>query len=686
VQVLRYIVLIALTTGGWAWVTAAGAAGLDPLALPAKARPAPPPQFDWSGFYGGAHFGYAAGRSDWAATGAAGPSVFGTSNFFQAYDTFKGTGSYFGGLQIGYNYMLPARWMVGVEADISFPNTLAGTQTFATPAFGEASYAETIDMSGTLRARLGYAPAHWLVYATAGLAWSHDRFTRTQHAGTSVGGFAGPGTVETAQKVRTGFAAGAGIEVPVAPNWTAKLEYLFTGFGAHGVIFPAAAQRFDADLALHSLRLGLNYRYDAAKAEAFALPSAPVADNWAFHAQTTFVSQYALPFRSPYGGPNSLAPNHGRETWDVTFYAGLRLWSGAELWVNPEINQGFGLSSTHGVAGFTSGEAYKVGATYPYTRVQRTFIRQTVSLGGGAEKIEPDVNQFGGSQPSDRLVFTLGKFSVADVFDTNRSANNPRKDFFNWALINTGTFDYAADAWGHTYGAAAEWYQGPWALRGGVFDLSIVPNSTDLDPRFSQFQMIAEVERRYELWGQPGKLAVNAFLSRGRMGRYSDAIALANLTGSPADITAVRRYRSRYGISANAEQQLTAELGIFARAGFARGDVEPYEFADIDRTVAAGLSLAGKQWGRPDDTFGLAGVINGISRQHQAYFNAGGLGILIGDGRLPNPGLETIIETYYSLPLSSWRLTFDYQFIVNPAYNHDRGPVSVIGTRLRTQF
>ena len=139
-------------------------------------------------------------------------------------------------------------------------------------------------------------------------------------------------------------------------------------------------------------------------------------------------------------------------------------------------------------------------------------------------------------------------------------------------------------------------------------------------------------------------------------------------------------------ISANAEQQLTAELGIFARAGFARGDVEPYEFADIDRTVAAGLSLAGKQWGRPDDTFGLAGVINGISRQHQAYFNAGGLGILIGDGRLPNPGLETIIETYYSLPLSSWRLTFDYQFIVNPAYNRDRGPVSVIGTRLRTQF
>src|ERR1700704_1107077 len=107
---------------------------------------------------------------------------------------------------------------------------------------------------------------------------------------------------------------------------------------------------------------------------------------------------------------------------------------------------------------------------------------------------------------------------------------------------------------------------------------------------------------------------------------------------------------------------------------------------DIDRTAAAGLSLKGKRWGRPNDTFGLAGIVNGISGVHQAFLNAGGLGILVGDGRLPNPGSERIIEMYYSLPLFSWRLTLDYQFIANPAYNRDRGPVSVIGTRLRAQF
>jgi high affinity Mn2+ porin len=171
------------------------------------------------------------------------------------------------------------------------------------------------------------------------------------------------------------------------------------------------------------------------------------------------------------------------------------------------------------------------------------------------------------------------------------------------------------------------------------------------------------------------------------MGSFEDAIRLASLTGQPADIAAVRRFRSRPGISFNLEQQLAPDVGFFARAGLANGSVEPYEFTDVDSTVAAGLVITGKRWGRPDDTLGVAGVINGISGRHQAFLDAGGLGILVGDGKLPNPGTERILETYYSLPLlPAWRLTFDYQFITNPAYNEDRGPVSVFGTRLHAQF
>ncbi len=283
-------------------------------------------------------------------------------------------------------------------------------------------------------------------------------------------------------------------------------------------------------------------------------------------------------------------------------------------------------------------------------------------------------------------MFTIGKFSVTDIFDTNKYAHDPRSDFMNWSIIDTGTFDYAADAWGFTYGAAAEWYQGDWTVRGGVFDEPIMPNSPDLDTTFTQFQWVTEVERRYEMWEQPGKLAVTGFLTRARTGSFADAIALAAVTGGPADIAAVRQYQSRGGVSLNLEQQIIEELGVFARAGFANGNVEPDAFTDIDRTAAAGLQLAGKQWGRPDDTFGLAGVVNGITKVHQQFFNEGGLGILVGDGMLPHPGPEQIIEAYYELPVLFFKLTLDYQFIVNPAYNEERGPVSVIGARLHAQY
>jgi high affinity Mn2+ porin len=638
----------------------------------------------WSGFYAGGHLGQAWGGSDWTEQRAT-EVLHGSFDYFRAYDAFKGTGSYFSGLQAGYNYRLPSGIVIGFEADVSAPNAVMGTQLISSPAVGQASLEETIEMWGTTRGRLGFVHNGWLIYGTAGYAWSYDRFLRRQLLGTPVGGTAIAGTEEKNSIYRNGYALGAGIEVPVASRWTASIEYLFSAFGAQGMTFPAAAQHFESDLELQSIRVGLNYQFgdDVAKREG---PTAPKSDNWSVHGQTTYLQQYAFPFRAPYHGPNSLDPAAGRETWDATFYLGWRVWQGAELWVNSEIDQGFGLSGTLGVAGFTSGEAYKIGANYPYTRLPRMFIRQTIGLGGETENTEAGANQFGGTQSKDRLVITAGKFAVTDVFDQNKYAHDPRTDFFNWALVDTATFDYAADAWGFTYGTAVEWYRGPWTLRAGLFDLSIVPNSTELDPTFRQVQWVGEIERRYQLSGQPGKVAITGFVTQGRMGSFADAIRLANLTGEPADIAAVRHYQARSGLSFNLEQQLTPEIGVFARAGLAQGNIEPYEFTDVDKTIAAGAVLSGKLWGRADDTFGFGGVLNGISKEHEAFLDAGGLGILVGDGKLPNPGAEKIIEMYYGFPVFSLRATVDYQFIINPAYNEDRGPVSVIATRLRYQF
>lgn len=410
-------------------------------------------------------------------------------------------------------------------------------------------------------------------------------------------------------------------------------------------------------------------------------------ERFAVHGQATFVEQATNDFRAPYSGPNSLSPSSNRETADISLFLGARLWRGAEVWIEPELDQGFGLDNTLGVAGFVSGEAYKVGANHPYLRMPRWFVRQTVDTGAKWEPVEGGAGQLGGYQSLDRWVFTVGKFAVTDIFDTNQYAHDPRQDFLNWAAVDAGTFDYAADAWGYTVGAAAERYTGSWTFRAGAFDLSDVPNSEVLEHGLNEFQIVAEIEKRYPLFGQTGRLLITGYDTRGRMGLLDEAVALADATGTPANPVAVRSYRSRMGASLDLEQPITSDLGVFARVGKAAGNVEAYEFTDIDRTVEIGASVKGSRWYRPDDTLGVVAIDNGISGEREQYFNSGGLGILCGDGRLPHPASERILETYYSLSPLSWaHISLDYQRVQNPCYNTDRGPVSVAAVRVHAQF
>jgi high affinity Mn2+ porin len=671
-------------------------------AMVTKAPPIPyasSSAYNWTGFYAGGHLGVAWGNSSWTAA----PGITGSTNLFQPIDTFNESGSFFTGIQAGYKYMLPTRVLMGAEIDASFPSfpslaglTIGGISNFASPTLGAVSYSETVHASGTMRGRIGYAPGDWLFYATGGFAWTYNQQTLTQLAS---------GTSQSPFIWRLGWAVGAGVEVPVAPHWTARLEYLFTDFGNKNQNFFAGAQPINSDFVQQELRASLNYHFggDAVSVNAPLLtkaPATPDPDIINFHGQATFAWQGYPQIRSAFEGPNSLpAGGQNRETIDATLATGVRLWQGAEFWADPEIDQGHGLADTHGVAGFPSAEAYKFGNDYPYARVQRYFVRQTIDLGGESQKVDADFHQFAGSQTENRLVLTVGKFAIVDLFDTNRYANNPKSDFLNWSVVNAGTFDYAGDAWGYTYGAAAEWYLGRFTLRGGVFDMSVTPaeaaNSAaayGLDPTFSQTQFVGEIEERHELWGQPGKLKLTAFVTHGRMGDFQDAVALSQ-PGQPFAgdannaIASLRTYRYRPGVSLNFEQQVTETLGVFGRAGWADGSVEPWDFTEIDRTMLAGVSIGGKQWGRPNDTIGIAGVINGLAPVHAAYFNAGGTGIIIGDGALPSYRLEQIVEAYYSYALTaSTKISVDYQFIANPGYNAERGPVNVFAGRFHTQF
>ncbi|MDY7575113.1 carbohydrate porin [Actimicrobium sp. CCI2.3] len=415
--------------------------------------------------------------------------------------------------------------------------------------------------------------------------------------------------------------------------------------------------------------------------------AAAAPENWAVHGQVTNVTQRHPHFASTYSGTNSLIAN-GRteETTDLTLYAGIKLWRGAEFWINPEIDQGFGLSNTVGMAGFPSGEAYKVGANTPYLRLPRAFLRQVIPLAGAQVPVEATANQLGGTRAANNVTLTAGKLSVTDIFDTNRYAHDPRSDFLNWSVIDAGAFDYAADAWGFTYGAAAEWTQDAWTLRGGAFQLSKVPNGKIVAVDFSQYMLVTELEQRYQLSGHDGKVKLLGFVNRGRMGSYHDAVERALLANETPDTAVVRRWSYRPGAAINIEQELAADLGLFARASVNNGTKEAYEFTEINRSISAGLAWKGNQWGRHDDTFGVAVAINGLSSDARRYFAAGGIGILIGDGR-QTYGTEKILETYYAMRVTShMTLSVNYQRVNNPAYNRDRGPVSLFGVRTHAEF
>jgi high affinity Mn2+ porin len=412
-------------------------------------------------------------------------------------------------------------------------------------------------------------------------------------------------------------------------------------------------------------------------------PSLPQAFNW--HVQNTVIVQGAPAFSAKYSGPNSLR-NDGevQDTVSLDLILGARPWSGAEAHADALMWQGFGLSKTLGVEAFPNGEAFRLGTDVPNLNLCRIFIRQTIALGAEQEPVEDDLLHLAGSQSISRLTLTVGRFSAKDIFDNNAYANDARTQFMSWGFMANEAWDYPADSLGYTTGLAAEFNQRNWAVRYGFFQMPRTSNGTAQDQNYlNAWGMVAEAERRYRLREHPGAVRLLAFLNQANMGSYQAAV---DSPIRPADIEATRAYRFKYGFGLNLEQELAKNLGAFLRLGWSDGRTEAWTFSDVDHAATFGLSLKGEAWHRPNDTFGLAGGLAGATREHRDFLAAGGLGILAGDGQL-NYGLEKILETYYDFQV--WKtahVTLDYQFVVNPAFNRDRGPVSVLAARLHWEF
>lgn len=430
---------------------------------------------------------------------------------------------------------------------------------------------------------------------------------------------------------------------------------------------------------------------------------APAAgETWNFHVQNTDTVQGYPAFSAKYSGRQSL-PRGGetRETVSLDLMGGLHLWPGAEAHVDALMWQGFGLANTTGVDGFPSGEAYRIGTQDPNATIARLFVRQTIGLGGDQEDVADDAFNLASKRDISRLTFTLGRFAAADIFDTNTYANSPRTQFMNWSLVNNVGWDYPADTIGYDTGFTVELNQPDWTLRYGVFEVPDIQNGMTYEDAFltwpydpateghagaGAFAMALEFERRYQIESHPGAIRFLAYVNRANMASYSKATAILQANGPGADLGAAHAYRNKYGFGLNWEQEIAKNTGLFSRLGWNDGQEQSWMFNDVDYTASLGISINGDAWHRPGDTYGLAGVLNGISKSEQHFFQAGGLGILAGDGNL-DYGWEKIIETYYNFQvLENAHVTLDYQFISDPAFNKDRGPVSVFAVRVHWEF
>src|ERR1700731_4583882 len=504
-NLMKRICIIGSTTSVVLGTCSFAAAADLPASMPIKA-PVRAPIYDWTGFYVGGQVGYGQGDFGPGANPVPDQAVFFPHSL---------TGM-MRGFQAGYNLQLPNRVVLGVEADGSFARPVDR------PKFGLAPFNTTLEYAATARGRIGYAFGTILPYVTGGLAWGQTRVNIN----------AGDGSLLSSQLLpHVGWTAGLGMEMAFGGNWTAKIEYDYIDLARRTYgLGEAMLPDLNVDPRIHVVKVGLNYKLgDAPWAPSVSSPASgmqiPESPDWNIHGQTTLITQGYPRIGSPYEGFNSL-PGGGqtRQTWTADAFLGWRLWDGGELYFNPELAQGFGLNTTVGLGGFSNGEAQKGGADFPKFRPQRYFFRQTFGLGGEQEEVADGALQLAGKRDIDRVTLTVGRFAVGDFFDGNSYANDPRADFMNWAIWSSGAYDFPADLPGFPRGAVVELNPKDWGRRAGLFQVPSAPNSDVLTSKGGG--AVVELEERYAISDQPGKLRLAIFGNQGNTANYSEALAI----------------------------------------------------------------------------------------------------------------------------------------------------------------
>ena len=435
-------------------------------------------------------------------------------------------------------------------------------------------------------------------------------------------------------------------------------------------------------------------------------------ETWNLYGQLTTIGFYKPSFHAAYtdlnGSNSSLKPIAETSfTQTLTFFFGLRLRPGTELYIVPEEISETTLSNLKGLGGATENfELQKVGALTPALYRARLFVRQTFGFGGQSIELPSGQMQLGENVDSRRLVFTLGTFSALDVFDKNNVIGDLRRSFFDEAFMTYPAWDFPADARGYSVGAAAELYWDQWTVRLMRLMPPVEPNQQSLDFQpFKYYGDQLEFEHDHMLFGdQPGAVRLLLYRNHEFMGRFADAINAfeANPADNAAncgnlynygsenatapDLCFVRKTNVKLGVGVNGEQSITPNIGVFFRAMYSDGHSEVEAYDSADRSASVGTLAKGTLWGQPLDSAGLGFGTSWISPMHARYLRMGGVDGFIGDGALTQAN-ENMTEIFYSRHIArSIYLSFDYQRVWNPGYNAVRGPVNLFGGKLHVEF
>lgn len=406
-----------------------------------------------------------------------------------------------------------------------------------------------------------------------------------------------------------------------------------------------------------------------------------------FHSQATSISQYHPSFRAPYAGVNSLLQNESiASSLTNTLFFAVRPWKTGLIIFNPEVSGGVGFSGTTGIAGFPNGEIYRVGNPKPTIYLARLILEERIPLRNSTSEYTSDNgNIVRGYYPSDYIKFFAGRFTLADYFDGNPYNHDPRTQFINWSFMSSGAWDYAADTRGYTWGFGAEWKKKNWRAAAAWALEPRDANGLDFDMNIKQaYASHFELTHFYNMRNYPGQIQATFFYNQARMGNYRQALEQAVDT---PELVPTRSYsHHKWGWSLNGAQQLSKHVGGFMRLSWNDGQNETWAFTEIDQSINFGIQWFKNQLDN-GDAFGAGIVINGISKPHRDFLAAGGHGFIIGDGKL-NYSNEIITELYYRFSFFGDHLQIspDYQFVLNPAYNKDRGPVNIFGLRTHIEL